>query len=76
MPLPALNKYLSDQVCLATSGPGAANLVTGIADSSSDSTPLVAINGNVDALREERARNRARRSGRFPEPERHFLSIG
>ncbi|EED33342.1 acetolactate synthase, large subunit, biosynthetic type [gamma proteobacterium NOR5-3] len=34
-------------VCLATSGPGATNLVTGIADANSDSTPLVAITGNV-----------------------------
>lgn len=34
-------------VCLATSGPGACNLVTGLADASSDSTPLVAITGNV-----------------------------
>ncbi len=34
-------------VCLATSGPGATNLVTGIADAKSDSTPLVAITGNV-----------------------------
>ncbi len=34
-------------VCLATSGPGACNLVTGIADANSDSTPIVAITGNV-----------------------------
>jgi acetolactate synthase I/II/III large subunit len=34
-------------VCLATSGPGATNLVTGIADANSDSTPLVCITGNV-----------------------------
>ena len=34
-------------VCLATSGPGATNLVTGIADAHSDSTPIVAITGNV-----------------------------
>ena len=34
-------------VCLATSGPGATNLVTGIADAYSDSTPIVAITGNV-----------------------------
>ena len=34
-------------VCLATSGPGACNLVTAIADAYSDSTPLVAITGNV-----------------------------
>ena len=34
-------------VCLATSGPGAANLVTGIATAFVDSVPLVAITGNV-----------------------------
>lgn len=34
-------------VCLATSGPGATNLVTGIATAMLDSTPLVAITGNV-----------------------------
>jgi len=34
-------------VCLATSGPGATNLVTGIATAFVDSVPLVAITGNV-----------------------------
>ena len=34
-------------VCIATSGPGATNLVTGIATAHMDSTPLVAITGNV-----------------------------
>jgi acetolactate synthase-1/2/3 large subunit len=34
-------------VCLATSGPGATNFVTGIADALLDSTPLVAITGQV-----------------------------
>ena len=34
-------------VCMATSGPGAMNLVTGIADAFLDSTPLVAITGQV-----------------------------
>jgi acetolactate synthase-1/2/3 large subunit len=34
-------------VCLATSGPGATNLVTGIADAYLDSTPLVAFTGQV-----------------------------
>lgn len=35
-------------VCLATSGPGATNLVTGIADAMMDSVPMVAITGNVN----------------------------
>ena len=34
-------------VCFATSGPGATNLVTGIATAYMDSVPLVAITGNV-----------------------------
>ena len=34
-------------VCLATSGPGATNLITGITDAMIDSTPLVCITGQV-----------------------------
>ena len=34
-------------VCIATSGPGATNLVTGIATAYMDSIPLIAITGNV-----------------------------
>ncbi|WP_256757958.1 biosynthetic-type acetolactate synthase large subunit [Cohnella sp. WQ 127256] len=34
-------------VCIATSGPGATNLVTGIATAHMDSVPLVVITGNV-----------------------------
>jgi len=34
-------------VCIATSGPGATNLITGIADAQLDSTPLVCITGQV-----------------------------
>ncbi|BDP40842.1 acetolactate synthase [Deinococcus aetherius] len=34
-------------VCLATSGPGATNLVTGLADAMLDSVPILAITGNV-----------------------------
>jgi acetolactate synthase-1/2/3 large subunit len=34
-------------VCMATSGPGATNLITGIADAQIDSTPIVCITGQV-----------------------------
>ena len=34
-------------VCVATSGPGATNLITGIATAYMDSIPLVAITGQV-----------------------------
>lgn len=34
-------------VCLATSGPGATNLITGLADALADSIPLIAITGQV-----------------------------
>ena len=36
-------------VCIATSGPGATNLVTGLADALLDSVPMVAITGQVRA---------------------------
>lgn len=36
-------------VCFATSGPGATNLVTGIADAMLDSTPVICITGQVPA---------------------------
>ena len=35
-------------VCLATSGPGATNLVTGLGDAMLDSTPLVCVTGQVN----------------------------
>ena len=34
-------------MCIATSGPGATNLVTGLADALLDSIPMVAITGQV-----------------------------
>ena len=34
-------------VCMATSGPGATNLITGIADAKLDSVPMIAITGQV-----------------------------
>lgn len=34
-------------ICFATSGPGATNLITGIADAYMDSTPLVCVTGQV-----------------------------
>lgn len=37
-------------VCIATSGPGATNLVTGIATAYMDSVPMVVITGNVPLL--------------------------
>jgi len=42
----ALNKV---GVCLATSGPGSTNLITGIATAYMDSIPLIAITGQVDS---------------------------
>ena len=45
-------------VCMATSGPGATNLVTGIADAYMDSIPIVAITGQVpqEMIGQERSR--------------------
>jgi acetolactate synthase I/II/III large subunit len=37
-------------ICFATSGPGATNLLTGIADAMIDSTPLVCITGQVTSM--------------------------
>ena len=36
-------------VCIATSGPGATNLITGLADAMIDSTPMVCITGQVSS---------------------------
>ena len=37
-------------VCIATSGPGATNLVTGLATAYMDSSPVIAITGNVSGV--------------------------
>lgn len=41
-------------VCLATLGPGATNLLTGVADANMDRAPLVAITGQADSRREHK----------------------
>lgn len=41
-------------VCLATLGPGATNLVTGVADANMDHSPLVAITGQADSRRQHK----------------------
>ena len=46
-------------VCLATSGPGATNLVTGIATAYMDSIPVVAITCNVSSATLEKSRPRS-----------------
>lgn len=38
-------------VCLATLGPGATNLVTGVADANLDRAPVVALTGQADSMR-------------------------
>ena len=48
-------------VCIATSGPGATNLVTPLADAQMDSVPIVAITGQVAS-----AANRCIPRGRYP----------
>ena len=42
-------------VCLSTLGPGATNLVTGVADAYLDGAPLVAITGQVGTDRMPRS---------------------
>jgi acetolactate synthase-1/2/3 large subunit len=42
-----MQEQRKSRVAIATSGPGATNLVTGIADAQIDSTPMVCITGQV-----------------------------
>ena len=55
-------------VCMATSGPGATNLVTPIGDAYMDSVPIVAITGQVRAPDRRRIRFRHRGRGAGPSP--------
>ena len=41
-------------VCLGTLGPGAANLVTGVADGNMDRAPMVALTGQADSRRQHK----------------------
>ncbi len=41
-------------VCMATLGPGATNLVTGVADANMDRSPLVVITGQADSRRQHK----------------------
>ncbi|MEN8140177.1 MAG: acetolactate synthase large subunit [Thermodesulfobacteriota bacterium] len=41
-------------VCLATLGPGATNLVSGVADANMDRAPLIAITGQADSRRQHK----------------------
>ena len=41
-------------VCLGTLGPGATNLVTGVADANMDRAPLIALTGQVDSRRQHK----------------------
>ena len=53
-------------VCMATSGPGATNLVTPIADAYMDSVPLVAITGQVPSATSARTPSRRPTSSASP----------
>lgn len=57
-------------VCLATSGPGATNLVTAIATAHMDSVPMVAITGQVNswAVGTDAFKRPTSRESPFPSP--------
>ena len=57
-------------VCLASSGPGATNLLTAIADAKLDSIPLVAITGQ-GAAKHDRHRRLSRGGHLWPERADH-----
>ena len=44
-------------LCVATSGPGATNLVTGVSNAYFDSVPLICITGQVSTFREKQNKN-------------------
>ncbi|MCK5407561.1 MAG: acetolactate synthase large subunit, partial [Candidatus Krumholzibacteria bacterium] len=46
-------------VCLGTLGPGATNLVTGVADANMDRAPLVVITGQADIRRQHKESHQA-----------------
>jgi acetolactate synthase I/II/III large subunit len=60
-------------VCMATSGPGATNLVTAIADAKLDSVPLIAITGQVP--RGHRHRRLSGNADRRSLPRHHQASL-
>jgi len=46
-------------VCLGTLGPGATNLITGVADGNMDRAPLVVITGQADSRRQHKESHQA-----------------
>lgn len=46
-------------LCLGTLGPGATNLITGVADSNMDSAPMIALTGQADSKRQHKESHQA-----------------
>src|SRR5262245_6778712 len=46
-------------VCLGTLGPGATNLITGVADANMDRAPLVVLTGQADSRRQHKESHQA-----------------